>query len=189
VVGYRNVGHEASIACKFRGARCRVTEERWVYFAAQLAAQIFDIEVARKFVRQAIEEALAVNRRIPEGLSEADLDRIFTYQPVHFEDMGYFVTGSSVRTSRGCGTRYVASVTGASTSGRSSRRHQGQNPVRTKPSSERIPGQLIAAAEQTTARGHLDRACGNSVPPKTRPAGFQGLTLSPSDRCRPHPHP
>ena len=100
-----------------------------MYFAAQLAAQIFDIEVARKFVRQAIEEALAVNRRIPEGLSEADLDRIFTYQPVHFEDMGYFVTGSSVRTSRGCGTRYVASVTGAITSGRSSRRHQGQNPV------------------------------------------------------------
>ena len=52
-------------------------------------AQIVDIEVARKFVQQAIEEALAVNRRIPEGLSEADLDRIFTYQPVHFEDMGY----------------------------------------------------------------------------------------------------
>jgi hypothetical protein len=100
-----------------------------------------------------------------------------------------FLTGSSVRTSRGCGTRYVASVTGASTSRRSSRRHKGQNPVRTKPSSERIPDQVIAAAEQTKARGHLDRACGNSVPPKTRPAGFQDLTLSPSDMCRTHPHP
>jgi hypothetical protein len=51
--------------------------------------QIVDIEVARKFVRQAIEEALAVNRHIPEGLSKEDLDRIFTNQPVHFDDMGY----------------------------------------------------------------------------------------------------
>lgn len=52
-------------------------------------AQIVDIEVARKFVRQAIEEALAVNRYIPEGLLEEDLDRIFTNQPVHFDGMGY----------------------------------------------------------------------------------------------------
>lgn len=52
-------------------------------------AQIVDIQVARKFVRQAIEEALAVNRHIPEGLSEEDLNRIFTSQPVHFDDMGY----------------------------------------------------------------------------------------------------
>ena len=52
-------------------------------------AQIVDIEVARKFVRQAIEEALAVNRHIPEELMEEDLDRIFTNQPVHFDDMGY----------------------------------------------------------------------------------------------------
>lgn len=52
-------------------------------------AQIVDIEVARKFVQQAIEEALAVNRHMPEGLSEDDLDRIFTNQPVHFDGMGY----------------------------------------------------------------------------------------------------
>jgi hypothetical protein len=52
-------------------------------------AQIVDIEVARKFVRQAIEEALAVNRRIPEGLLVEDLDRIFNNQPVHFDGMGY----------------------------------------------------------------------------------------------------
>ncbi|HEX4065375.1 MAG TPA: hypothetical protein VHZ09_05075 [Acidobacteriaceae bacterium] len=50
-------------------------------------AQIVDIEVARKFVRQAIEETLAVNRHT--GLSEEDLDRIFNNQPVHFDDMGY----------------------------------------------------------------------------------------------------
>lgn len=55
----------------------------------QQRAQIVDIEVARKFVRQAIEEAFAVNRHIPEGLSEEDLDRIFTNQPVHFDDIGY----------------------------------------------------------------------------------------------------
>jgi hypothetical protein len=52
-------------------------------------ALIVDIEVARKFVRQAIEEALAVNRHIPEGLSEEDLDRIFINQPVHFDGLGY----------------------------------------------------------------------------------------------------
>lgn len=50
-------------------------------------AQIVNIEVARKFVRQAIEEALAVNRHT--GLSEEDLDRVFNNQPVHFDDMGY----------------------------------------------------------------------------------------------------
>jgi hypothetical protein len=55
----------------------------------QQRAQIVDIEVARKFVRQMIEEVLAVNRRIPEGLSGEDLDRIFTNQPVHFDSMGY----------------------------------------------------------------------------------------------------
>jgi hypothetical protein len=52
-------------------------------------AQIVDKEMARKFVLQAIEEALAVDRHIPEGLLEEDLDRIFTNQPVHFDDMGY----------------------------------------------------------------------------------------------------
>ena len=52
-------------------------------------AQIVDVEVARKFVLQAIEDALSVNRHIPEGLSEEDLDSIFTNQPVHFDDMGY----------------------------------------------------------------------------------------------------
>jgi hypothetical protein len=50
-------------------------------------------------------------------------------------------------------------------------------------------GQLIAAAEQTTARGHPGRACGNSVHPKTRPVGFQGLIPCPSDVSRTHPHP
>jgi hypothetical protein len=50
-------------------------------------AQIVDIEVARKFVRQTIEETLAVNRHT--GLSEDDLDRIFNNQPVHFDDTGY----------------------------------------------------------------------------------------------------
>lgn len=51
-------------------------------------AQIIDIEVARKFVRQAIEEALAV-RHTRGGLFGEDLDRIFSNQPVHFDDMGY----------------------------------------------------------------------------------------------------
>jgi hypothetical protein len=55
----------------------------------QQRAQIVDIEVAKKFVRQAIEETLAVNRHIPDGLFEEDLDRIFNSQPVHFDDMGY----------------------------------------------------------------------------------------------------
>jgi hypothetical protein len=58
-------------------------------FTQQQRAQIVDIEVARKFVRQAIQETLAVNRHIPEGLSEEDLDRIFNNQPVHFDGMGY----------------------------------------------------------------------------------------------------
>jgi hypothetical protein len=52
-------------------------------------AQIVDIEVARNFVRKEIEEALAANRHVPEGLLEEDLDRIFTNQPVHFDGMGY----------------------------------------------------------------------------------------------------
>lgn len=51
-------------------------------------AQIVDIEVARKFVRQAIEEALAV-RHMSDGLFGEDLDRIFNNQPVHFDGMGY----------------------------------------------------------------------------------------------------
>ncbi len=54
-------------------------------------AQIVDIEVARKFVRQAIEEALAVNRRIPDGLLVEDLDRIFNNQPVHFDGMNGYI--------------------------------------------------------------------------------------------------
>lgn len=58
-------------------------------FTQKHRAQIVDIEVARKFVRQAIEETLAVNRHIPEGLFEEDLDRIFDNQPVHFDGMGY----------------------------------------------------------------------------------------------------
>jgi hypothetical protein len=87
-------------------------------------AQIVDIEVAMKFVLQAIEETLAVNRHIPEGLSEEDLDRIFNNQPVHFDDMAMFLTGSSVRPSSGGGSRCVAHVTGASTSKRSSRRRK-----------------------------------------------------------------
>jgi hypothetical protein len=55
----------------------------------QQRAQIVDIDVARKFVRQAIAEALAAGRRIPEGLLVEDLDRIFNNQPVHFDGMGY----------------------------------------------------------------------------------------------------
>lgn len=51
-------------------------------------AQIVDIEVARKFVRQAIEAALAV-KRTSRGLFVEDLDRIFNTQPVHFDGMGY----------------------------------------------------------------------------------------------------
>ena len=66
---------------KLSKSRRKLTQEQ--------KAQIVDIEVARKFVRQAIEETLAVNRQIPEGLFEADLDRIFTNQPVHFDGMGY----------------------------------------------------------------------------------------------------
>lgn len=50
-------------------------------------AQIVGIEVARKFLKQAIEEALAV--RHSDGLYEEDLDRIFNNQPVHFDDLGY----------------------------------------------------------------------------------------------------
>src|SRR6266702_5145658 len=42
-------------------------------------------------------------------------------------------------------------------------------------------GHLIAAAEPTTARVHPDRACGNSVHPRTRPVGFQDQIPSPSD--------
>lgn len=52
-------------------------------------AQIVDVEVARRFVRQAIEEALAVRHQIPHGLYGEDLDRIFNNQPVYFDDMGY----------------------------------------------------------------------------------------------------
>jgi hypothetical protein len=59
-------------------------------------AQIVDKEVARKFVLQAIEGALAVNRHIPEGLLEEDLDRIFTNQPVHFDDMASRCVGLHV---------------------------------------------------------------------------------------------
>jgi hypothetical protein len=66
---------------KVSKANCKLTQNQ--------RAQIVDKEVARKFVSQAIEEALAVNRHIPEGLLEEDLDRIFTNQPVHFDDMGY----------------------------------------------------------------------------------------------------
>lgn len=64
---------------KVSKAKRRLTQEQ--------RAQIVDIEVARKFVRQAIEETLAVSRHT--GLSEEDLDRIFNKQPVHFDDMGY----------------------------------------------------------------------------------------------------
>jgi len=38
---------------------------------------------------------------------------------------------------------------------------------------EHSPGQLIAAALQTTVRGHPDRAYGNSVHPRTRRVGFR----------------
>lgn len=51
-------------------------------------AQILDIEVARKFVWQAIEEALTV-RRTSGGLYGEDLDRLYRNQPVHFDGMGH----------------------------------------------------------------------------------------------------
>ena len=51
-------------------------------------AQIVDIEVARKFIKQAIEEALA-DRHTRQGLFEEDLDHIFNNQPVHFDGWGY----------------------------------------------------------------------------------------------------
>lgn len=63
---------------KVSKAKRRLTQEQ--------RAQIVDIEVARKFVRQAIEETIAVK---PQGLLEEDLDRIFNNQPVHFDGMGY----------------------------------------------------------------------------------------------------
>lgn len=50
-------------------------------------AQIVNIEVARKAVRQMIEKALATKK--PAKLSEEDLDHIFNGQPVHFDDLGY----------------------------------------------------------------------------------------------------
>jgi hypothetical protein len=51
-------------------------------------AQIPDIAVARKFVLQAIEEALTV-RHDRTGLVEEDLDCIFKNQPMHFDGLGY----------------------------------------------------------------------------------------------------
>jgi ethanolamine utilization cobalamin adenosyltransferase len=64
---------------KLSKAKRKLTQEQ--------RAQIVDIEAARKFVRQAIDETLAVNRHT--GLSEEDLDRIFNNQPVHYDDLGY----------------------------------------------------------------------------------------------------
>jgi hypothetical protein len=51
------------------------------------------------------------------------------------------------------------------------------------------PDQLIVTAEQMTARGHPDRARGNSVHPRRRPVGFQDQIPFPSDVSRTHPHP
>lgn len=102
---------------KLSKSRRKLTQEQ--------KAQIVDIEVARKFVRQAIEETLAVNRQIPEGLFEADLDRIFTNQPVHFDGMGYVPHWFERQDIKRWGSRYVAYVTRASTSKRSNRLHKG----------------------------------------------------------------
>jgi hypothetical protein len=53
-------------------------------------AQIPDIEVAKRFVRQAIRESLAANGGgISGGLAKGELDRIFNNQPVYFDDTGY----------------------------------------------------------------------------------------------------
>lgn len=66
---------------KVSRVRRRLTQEQ--------KAQIVDIEVARKFVQQAIEETLAVKRQVGVGLLAEDLDHIFNNQPVHFDGMGY----------------------------------------------------------------------------------------------------
>jgi hypothetical protein len=67
----------------------KVAKAKRVALTQAQKAQIVDIEVARKFVRQAMREALAVNRGVAGGLSKEDLDRIFNNQPVHFDDTGY----------------------------------------------------------------------------------------------------
>jgi hypothetical protein len=46
----------------------------------------------------------------------------------------------------------------------------------------------MVSAEQTTVRGHPDRACGNSARPKTRPVALQDQILSPADVTRANPH-
>lgn len=66
----------------------KVSKAKRKQLTQEQKARIVDIEMARKFVHQAIEEALAV-RHSPSGLFGEDLDRIFSNQPVHFDGMGY----------------------------------------------------------------------------------------------------
>jgi hypothetical protein len=67
----------------------KVAKAKRVTLTQAQKAQIVDIDVARRFVRQAIKESLAVGRGISGGLAEGELDRIFKNQPVHFDDTGY----------------------------------------------------------------------------------------------------
>jgi len=57
-------------------------------------------------------------------------------------------------------------------------------PPNTLPSEHISLGQFIAAAEQTTVRGHPDRASGSSVHPRTRRVDFRVESYSPSDVSR-----
>src|SRR5205823_4210099 len=48
---------------------------------------------------------------------------------------------------------------------------------------------ILLAVEQTTARAHPDRACGNTARPKKHSVAAADQILVPSDVSRPHPHP
>src|SRR5205807_9329372 len=48
---------------------------------------------------------------------------------------------------------------------------------------------ILLAVEQTTARAHPDRACGNTARPKKHSVAGADQILVPSDVSRPHPHP
>ncbi len=70
-----------------------LTFKQWCLFKRKITqaqrAQIPDIARAQKIVTQMIEEALAQNYHVPDGLLEEDLDRICNSQPVHFDGLGY----------------------------------------------------------------------------------------------------
>jgi hypothetical protein len=52
-------------------------------------AQIPNRSGALDIVQRMIEDALAQNYSVQDGLLEEDLDRIFNSQPVHFDEGGY----------------------------------------------------------------------------------------------------